>query len=50
MENNCNYLHMIDKNSSKPKVVLPRDEAASIVRSKLADMLQLSDDLKNVKN
>lgn len=50
MENNCNYLHMIDKNSSKPKVVLPRDEAANIVRSKLADMLQLSDDLKNVKN
>lgn len=50
MENNCNYLHMIDKNTSKPQVVLPRDEAINIVRSKLADMIQLSEDLRNVKN
>lgn len=41
---------MIDKNTSKPQVVLPRDEAINIVRSKLADMIQLSEDLRNVKN
>ena len=50
MENSCNYLHMIDKNTCKPKVVLPRDEAINIVRSKLADRIQLSEDLRNVKN
>lgn len=47
----CNFLHIEDqKMLSKSKIVIPRNEAFSETQSKLKDLQQIADDMRNVKN